>query len=62
MITEIKKESIKCFIKSMQNNNIIVNKKDKKYSNSRMQKEIQEYNYSKSKFLKNLANALEKNN
>ena len=62
MINEIRKESIRCFKKSMETNNIIVNNTSKKYNNSRIKKEIQEYNYSKSKFLSNLANALEKNN
>lgn len=62
MITEIRKESIKCFRKSMEQTGVIVNNTNKKFEDSRVKKEIQNYNYRKSKFLSNLADALEKNN
>ena len=60
MIQEIRKESIKCFKKAMRNNTVIVNDKTKKFNDSKQKKDIKEYNYNKSKFLSNLANALEK--
>lgn len=70
--SDIRKEAIKCYKRALEHNSYIQSRtmnmkelhkhKSKYYKCARSQKAIQDYNYNKSRFLFNLADAIKKEN